>query len=312
MNSMRAIAIALPLMLAACGGEPGEGDPAGNTTSTAGGALMPMNEEAVLADNAALEPLPEPPANLAAEDAAMPGIDAPPNLHRNRPTATPSPEPGRDEAALIVRTYYARVSKRDFAAARAMWDDNGEASGLSPEAFAERFNRFSEFGAEVGTPDAINAGAGQRYVEVPVRLFGRLKGEEEPFERRGIVTLHRTGDIEGATPKQRRWRIAGAEVLPKPEPQSPDATPTPEPETPPIVVARYDCANGARIIARFDNNAGTVKLRRGYQTVGSLEQARAASGIWYRGEGAELRGKGDQVTITFPGEQPIQCQSRPQ
>ena len=72
-------------------------------------------------------------------------------------TATPSPEPGRDEAALIVRTYYARVSKRDFAAARAMWDDNGEASGLSPEAFAERFNRFSEFGAEVGTPDAINA-----------------------------------------------------------------------------------------------------------------------------------------------------------
>ncbi|HTG37265.1 MliC family protein [Sphingomonas sp.] len=312
MTRMRAFALALPLTLTACGGAPGEGDPAGNTASTAGGALMPMNEEAALAENTALAPLPEPPANLAAEDAAMPGIDAPPNPDRSRPVASPSPEPGRDAAARLVRHYYARIAKRDFAAARAMWDDGGSASGLSPEAFAERFERFSEFGVEVGIPDHINAGAGQRYVEVPVRVSGRLKEGEEQFERRGIVTLHRTGDIEGATPAQRQWRIAGAEILPKTESgdAADPAQKAPATDAPAIVIARYDCANGARIIARFDNRAETAMLRRGYQKFGTLEQVRAASGIWYRGEGVELRGKGDQATITLPGEKPVQCEAR--
>ncbi len=302
-------------MLAGCGGG---GDPAGNDTAASDApAVVPMNEEAALAENAALAPIPEPATNLAASDAALPGIDAPPNPPAGRPVATPSPEVGRDEAARIVRGYYARIARGDFAAARAMWDDNGEASGLSAADYAKRFDRFAEFRAEVGTAGRIDAGAGQRYVEVPVRVFGKMKEDGAAFERSGIVTLHRTGDIEGTTPAQRRWRIASAEILPKPAPtpaaplpgSDPVPSPTPTPAEGEIVTARYSCTNGARLIARFDNQAGTMLLRRGYRRLGTLEQQRSGSGIAYSGDGIELRGKGKAATITLPGEPPLSCES---
>lgn len=311
--------IALLLCLAACGG--GEGDPAGNSAGADDApAVQPMNEEAALAENAALAPLPEPSPDLAAPDAAMPGIDAPPNAPDGRPVAVPSPEPGREEAARVVRAYYARIIRGDYAAARAMWDDGGEASGLTPADYAKRFDRFAAFRAEVGTPGRIDAGAGQRYVEVPVRVSGRMKEGDKPFEKRGIVTLHRTGDIEGTTPAQRRWRIASAEILPRVEsPEAappapietgapaPVATPTPAPE---LRTVRYQCEDGSRLIAQFDEAGGTARIRRGYRVVATLAQQRSGSGIAYAGEGAELRGKGDAATITLPGRPAIACQSR--
>lgn len=305
---MRYVSLLLvPALLAGCGG----GEDAGNNSAGADDApaVTLMNEEAAEADNAALAPLPEPESNMAAPDAALPGIDAPPLAPRAQPTATPTPEAGRAEAARIVRAYYARIARGDYAAARGMWDDHGEASGLTPADYAKRFDRFAEFRAEVGTPGRIDAGAGQRYVEVPVRVFARMKDGGEPVERRGIVTLHRTGDIEGTTPAQQRWRIASAEILPKPP--AADAPPAELPPADAIVTARYACEGGVRLIARFDNQKDEVTLRRGYRTVGTLQQQVAGSGIWYKGEGGlELRGKGDAATITLPGSAPLTCEAR--
>ncbi|PCD04182.1 hypothetical protein COC42_07785 [Sphingomonas spermidinifaciens] len=300
--------IALAL-LTGCGG----GEEAGNNSATADApAVTLMNEEAAEADNAALAPLPEPAADMTAPDAALPGIDAPPLAPRAQPTATPTPEAGRADAARVVRAYYARITRGDYAAARAMWDDDGEASGLTPADYAKRFDRFAEFRAEIGTPGRIDAGAGQRYVEVPVTVTARMKESGEVVERRGIVTLHRTGDIEGATPAQRRWRIASAEILPKP-PAAPAAEvpPTAAPAADAIVTARYACEGGVRLIARFDNAKGEVTLRRGYRVVGTLRQQPVGSGIAYKGEdGLELRGKGDAATVTLPGGAPFACEAR--
>lgn len=306
-------------LLAGCGG----GEEAGNNSAGAADApaVTLMNEGAAEADNAALAPLPEPAANMAAPDASLPGIDAPPLAPRAQPTATPTPEAGRAGAARIVRAYYDRIARGDYAAARAMWDDNGEASGLTPADYAKRFDRFAEFRAEVGDAGRINAGAGQRYVEVPVTVTARMKDGDEVVERRGIVTLHRTGDIEGATPAQQRWRIASAEILPRapapaPAPAAalPDAAPVPgtaPAAEAPIVTARYACEGGVRLIARFDNGKGEVRLRRGYRTIGTLQQQPSGSGIWYKGDGGlELRGKGDAATITIPGSAPLACETR--
>lgn len=291
--------LALPLALAGCGG--GSGDPAGNAASTdAGAAPQPMNEEAALIENEALAPLPEPPANMNAEDAALPGITAPPLAPRPQPTATQAPDRGRGAATAMVRRYYDLVAKGEYEAARAMWDDGGAASGLSPAQFAERFGRYADLTVDVGLAGRIDAGAGQRYVEVPVRVSGRSKENGETFERQGVVTLHRTGDIEGATPTQQRWRIASAEIMPPPAAAG----------APTVTAARYQCVNGSRIIARFDNAAGTLTLRRGYQRFDPLRQAQSGSGIWYQGEGSELRGKGDAATITLPGEAPTECKAQ--
>lgn len=297
-------------LLAGCGG----GEEAGNNSAGAADApaVTLMNEEAAEADNAALAPLPEPEANLAAPDASLPGIDAPPLAPRAQPTATPTPEAGRAGAARIVRAYYDRIASGDYAAARAMWDDNGEASGLTPADYAKRFDRFADFKAEVGPAGRIDAGAGQRYVEVPVTVTARMKEGGQTVERRGIVTLHRTGDIEGATPAQQRWRIASAEILPRASAPLPGSAPVPTPEAEtPIITARYACEGGVRLIARFDNAKDEVTLRRGYRALGTLQQQPSGSGIWYKGEGGlELRGKGDAATITIPGNAPLSCEAR--
>lgn len=286
---MRVPVLILTLALAGCGDA---GDPAGNSApSNPGGFMEPTTSN--VGDVAP----PGPVLNVTGPEAALPGIDAPPNPARSHPVATPSPEPQRDAAARVVRIYYARIAKREFAAARAMWDDNGDASGLTEADFAKRFDRFSEFRAEVGTPERIDGGEGQRYVDVPIRLFGRMKDDGATFEKRGIVTLHRTGDIEGANASQRQWRVAGAETMP-------------EPGQAPIVTAHYQCNDGERIVARFDNNASTVTLRRGYQRVEPLPQQTSGSGIWYKSADAELRGKGKTATITLPGQAPLECRER--
>jgi hypothetical protein len=297
MIAMRLL-FALPLALGGCGG--GSDDPAGNTASTdAGIAPQPMNEEAALIENEALAPLPEPPANMTDDDAALPGITAPPVAPRPQPTATQAPDQGRETASRLVRAYYDRIARGDYAGARAMWDDGGAASGLTAEQFAERFGRYTDMQVEVGMAGRIDGGAGQRYVEVPVRVSGRAKDGGDAIDRQGVVTLHRTGDIEGATPQQQQWRIAAAEILPN----ATEAAPA-------IATARYQCANGTQLIARFDKAAGTMSLRRGYQRFEPLQQQQSGSGIWYRGEGGELRGKGDAATITLPGEAATECKSR--
>ncbi len=116
-------------------------------------------------------------------------------------------------AANVVQTYYALLGERKYAAAFALREpDAGSAA-----AFEAGFARYSEYHANVGAPGRIDSGAGQRYVTVPVQTYARLKRGGVPMYEIGSVTLHRSGDIDGATKAQRTWRIRSVSLTPAPK-----------------------------------------------------------------------------------------------
>jgi membrane-bound inhibitor of C-type lysozyme len=77
---------------------------------------------------------------------------------------------------------------------------------------------------------------------------------------------------------------------------------------PPVVEARYRCADGTALAVRFDNRADTATVveARG-ATV--LRGQRPASGIWYAGEGYSLRGKGDAARFDRPDGTGQECRA---
>lgn len=230
------------------------------------------------------------------DDTADMAEDAPDADAEN--AAQPPPEreaaPGTARAAAdVAQGYLEQIRSGDAVGALIAWEGDAAAA----EATAQRFAALGPFAFEVGEPGRIEAGAGQRYVTVPFRATGSGEGGQSLL---GRITLHRAGDIDGATLDQRRWRIRSVEfgdAAPR-SAQAPDGT-----------SAVYACEDGARYAAAFDNLAGTVTLRQDDERVAVLAQQRAGSGIWYRGGGAELRGKGDTATITLPGAAPVECEA---
>jgi len=114
-------------------------------------------------------------------------------------------------AADVVQRYFALVEAGRYGEAYRL----REPGGPSAAEFAGSFARYAEYHAQVGAPGAVDAGAGQRYVTVPVQAYGRDK-DGRAFHESGTITLHRTGDIDGATPEQKRWRIRSIELKPAP------------------------------------------------------------------------------------------------
>ena len=163
----------------------------------------------------------------APENLLLPGVrvEAPPKPGSNASAPTfPHDDPtpvseapfvanSAQGAASLVQTYYALLEAGRSAAAYRLWSGEGEASGLTPAAFAERRSRYREYHAEIFAPGEIEGAAGSLYVEVPVRVYGRT-ASGEAFSRRGTVTLRRVNDVPGSTPEQRRWHIARSDVEP--------------------------------------------------------------------------------------------------
>lgn len=209
-------------------------------------------------------------------------------------------------AADVVQTYYAHLEQGDFRKAWLLWGDHGHASGMTAQAFAASFGKYSEYHANIGAPGEIDAGAGQRHVTVPVQLYGRLKEGAKPFYMIGTVTLHRT-EVDGASVEQRRWRISGTDIKPRPG----EATPAPQPSPSATVdnrsTARYRCIDGSKITASFDPDKGIVTIVRAGKRLATLRQQRVASGISYSGGGYEFRGKGDDMDFTAPRRPPLPC-----
>lgn len=110
-------------------------------------------------------------------------------------------------AANVVQTYYALLVERKFGEARALWRPGSAAAGRDAAAFTASFDRYSEYHANVGAPGRIDAGAGQRFVTVPVQVYARLKADKAPAYSIGTVTLHRADAIDGSSAEQRLWRI---------------------------------------------------------------------------------------------------------
>lgn len=191
----------------------------------------------------------------------------------------------------IVRRYYALLSAGRDAEARKLWERAVDQGGQDLSGIPG----FARYTAETGTPRNPDAGAGQRYVTVPVHLAGdSLAGK--PLDRTVLVVLHRVAEgIETPDPAAHRWRIARI---------TPDAPAAAGPVT---ATARYRCAGGFSFVARFDNQTDTATLRVQGRRLATLTGQRPASGIWYAGMGFTLRGKGKQADLVRPDGSVLRC-----
>lgn len=283
-------------LLAACGQPASDnaGAPADQANTLAADGMADGNA-VQLADQPTV---PTPPPSPAATPAPSPSESAAPLP--DTVSEAPFTEDSAQGAANVAQTYFALIEAGKYRQAWALWRDGGRGSGMSAPAFAQSFAKYAEYHAEIGAPGRVDAGAGQRYVTVPVKTYGTLK-TGKPFAMTGDITLHRTADIDGATAEQKSWRINSAALKPRPAEAS-DAGGRPA-----TVTARYTCKGGFAFAATFDNRADTVTLIRGAKTLATLAQQRAASGIWYRGQGYELRGKGKAATLTRPNGNALDC-----
>lgn len=215
------------------------------------------------------------------------------NMESAANISAPSVEPGPDDARSVVSGYFDALSAKRYEQAYALWEPH--AVGMTAPAFAASFAKYRSYEADIGVPGRIDAGAGQRYVSVPVRITAVMADDGEEVTMIGPVTLHRTGAIDGASVAQRSWRIRDTAFKPRPI-TTPANTPT----------AHYSCAD-LRFTASFDNEADTVTLTLPGEAPVTLAGQRPASGIWYAGDGWELRGKGDAAMLTRPGGAPVNC-----
>ena len=119
-------------------------------------------------------------------------------------------EPAPGDEVKLVRDYYAAINARDYASAYKLWSDGGAASHQSPQQFAGGFADTTGTSVEIGTPGDEDAGAGQRYIEVPVTVVAtHADGSRHRYV--GSYLLHRTV-VDGASAEQHAWRIDSAKL----------------------------------------------------------------------------------------------------
>lgn len=162
------------------------------------------------APDAAVGNTPAPPQNaLVPLDPPAPGTPGGLPDDRTPISEAPFTPDSAQGAANVVQTYYALIGAGNYTQAFALREPG---SAGSATAFAAGFSRYSEYHANVGAPGPIDAGAGQRYVTVPVQVYARLKRGGVPVYQLGNVVLHRTGDVDGATAEQRAWHIRSIDL----------------------------------------------------------------------------------------------------
>ncbi|MEH6417734.1 hypothetical protein [Pseudomonas sp. CGJS7] len=167
--------------------EPAAGEPLldenGNPLPGTGEAVAPVDPNAVVPD----------PATGAGDPA----------------TALPA-EPTPEDAVAVVRDYYAAINGRQYDRAYALWSDGGRASGQNPQQFADGFAQTEGVSLELAPPGRVDAGAGQRHIEIPVSIVANQRdGSQRKYV--GAYTLRRTV-VDGASAEQRAWRIASADI----------------------------------------------------------------------------------------------------
>ena len=172
---------------------PGPGEvPLSGTPPQPAEAAEPADQVDLLNPETGLLP---DPAMQPAGDAASAGLPA---------------EPTPQDAVAVIRDYYAAIDSGSHARAYALWSDGGRASKQTPQQFADGFADTAHVVATIGEPANPDAGAGQRYIQVPVALTAtRTDGSVHRYA--GTYTLHRTV-VDGATDEQRAWRIASADL----------------------------------------------------------------------------------------------------
>lgn len=148
-------------------------------------------------------------ANAADTDAVV--ADVGPSLDSSAPTenaVVPADLSGPQDPRSIVEAYFAAITAGEPARAYAFWD--ARAASMTQAEFEASLPRYRSYKAEVGRPGRIDSGAGNRYVEVPVRITAVLAEDGRHEQLAGTLTLHRSV-IEGGDP---RWRIRGSDLRP--------------------------------------------------------------------------------------------------
>ena len=118
-------------------------------------------------------------------------------------------------AGQILQRFGGLLEQQKFAEAYGLWSDSGRASGMTEAQFVAAYEKYAEIHSEVGAPGPMEGAAGSAFVEIPFRLYGKLKSGE-PFNLVGPVTLRRVNDVPGSTAEQRQWHIYKSEVQPRP------------------------------------------------------------------------------------------------
>lgn len=118
-------------------------------------------------------------------------------------------------AGQVLQRFGGLLEQRKFAEARRPWSDDGKASGLSEAEFIAAYDKYAEIHSEVGAPGQMEGAAGSAYVEIPFRLYGKLK-TGGTFNLVGPMSLRRVNDVPGSTDEQRRWHIYQSGLKPRP------------------------------------------------------------------------------------------------
>lgn len=145
-----------------------------------------------------------PPAPLKkAKGGALPQVAVPATQEPDRaaPVAqAPAEAGGADEAAAVLKTYYALIEAGKY---REAWKLRSSERGGDEGAFVESFGKYASYRATVGTPSQVASAGGWLYVEVPVHIYGQTRSGEG-FGSAGSVSLRRK---EKGSAAQRQWRI---------------------------------------------------------------------------------------------------------
>ncbi|MFO1474357.1 MAG: hypothetical protein U1F20_07520 [Lysobacterales bacterium] len=112
-------------------------------------------------------------------------------------------EPAPGDEVKLVRDYYAAINARDYAGAYRLWSDNGAASHQTLQQFAGGFADTTGVSVEIGTPGDEDAGAGQRYIEIPVTVTATRRRQPPSLRRRLRTASHR-----GRRRQRRATRVA--------------------------------------------------------------------------------------------------------
>ncbi|HTK58724.1 MAG TPA: hypothetical protein VL336_07055 [Sphingomicrobium sp.] len=118
-------------------------------------------------------------------------------------------------AGQVLQLFGGLLEQRRFGEAYRLWSDSGRASGLSEPQFIAAYDKYAEIHSEVGAPAQMEGAAGSSYVDIPFRLYGKLKSGG-PFNLVGTVTLRRVNDVPGSSDEQRRWHIYKSDLDARP------------------------------------------------------------------------------------------------
>ena len=119
-------------------------------------------------------------------------------------------EPTTEDAVAVIRNYYEAINRGDFDRAYTLWSDSGRSSGKSPQQFAAGFADTTGVSVEMQSPGNVDAAAGSRYIAVPVTITASQRdGSQRRFAGKYVL---RRAMVDGATPEQRQWRIASADL----------------------------------------------------------------------------------------------------